>query len=476
MRFSEAFNITKSSDETWYDAFLVEDTMFFVDPFLIYQKDDELWRDAHDVLTRHFNVAIELVAKSNLDEKSLAWKKAKRMLTFPEPDEVCLGYSLGSAEGGGSGPKGADSMLANIKTAISHGLENVANFEELTLFGENIGADRISDITINILKSKFITYTQAVCSRHNIPVENFRIRNPTFDTTYNRWVDGNVQLPRNPARQAPLILVPESFLRDLPKPFLDYRDFWAYAWDNFNENLRDDFNFDLSDSIDMTEIIRLARERPEIVQDFVEDKIKNPEPKYDMKKDDELLDSWWEKGEDIATGYDVTPPHDSNAFGDFIEKLVSEYKHNIEEEGGWELLRNDNKTPRRERAAQALFRSSLKHYCVANNIDLTGEANAGRGPVDFKFSKGWNDRVLVEIKRANNTKFWSGLTLQLPQYMESEQLNIGIFVVVMQSDTDYKNRREESIKELLNEVQQRTKKDIRVVVIDSRIKISASNL
>lgn len=476
MRFSEAYNITKTESDEWYDCFLMEDTLFFVDPFLIYQSDDDLWRDAHDTLTKFFNDAITLVVQSRMNESSLAWCKAKRMLTFPEPDEVCLGYSEGSAEGGGSGPKGAEMMLSNIKSAIGNGLEEVSHFEELTLFGENIGADRISDITINILKASFILYTQAVCNTKNIALKEFRIRNARFDSINKRWIDERVMLPLNPIREGPVILVPEAFLRDLPKPFLDYRDFWTFAWENFNENLRDDFNFDLSQNVDLSEIIRAARENPDIVESFVEEKIRHPEPSYNMEQDNELLDKWWERGEEIAGGYGVRPPNQQQNFADFIESLVNEYKHSIEQEGSWNLLRNDNGTPRKERASQSLFRSSLKHYCVANNIDLSNEPNAGRGPVDFKFSQGWKDRALIEIKRARNTKFWNGLSAQLPQYLDSEQIQTGIFVVIMESDQDYKNKRGEMISSILAEIQESTKKDIRVVIIDSRPRESASNL
>jgi len=32
-------------------------------------------------------------------------------------------------------------------------------------------------------------------------------------------------------------------------------------------------------------------------------------------------------------------------------------------------------------------------YCQANNLDLSPESDAGRGPVDFKISQGFNDKI-----------------------------------------------------------------------------------
>lgn len=476
MRFSEHYKIYRTEKDDWYDPILFEDSLFFVDPFLIYQSDNELWVDAHDQLTNHFNSAIKLTAASGFKRDSMRWRKAKRMLTFPEPSEVCLGYSEGTTSGSGAGPKDADAMMRNVETAVKNGLDEVQSFEELALFGASVGADTISDIVINILKAKFIHYTQEVCAAHKIKTYEFLVRNARFDTKNIRWLDEKVNLPINPSIAKPVILVPEAFIRDLPRPFIDQREFWAYAWDNFNDNLRDDFNFDLSSNVDMAEIIRLARERPNIVSDYIRNMVKHPKPAYDLPKDNQFLYQWWEKGNSIAAEYTTPPPQTVSDFNAFILSITNEYKNSIEQQGGWVMLNNDDGTPRKERAAQALFRSSLIHYCRANNIDITGEANAGRGPVDFKFSQGWTKRAVVEVKRANNTKFWHGLNIQTPQYMDSEEVDYGIFVVIMQRNADFRDKRETDIIQVAKEVSQRTGKTIDTLIVDARKKESASKI
>lgn len=55
-----------------------------------------------------------------------------------------------------------------------------------------------------------------------------------------------------------------------------------------------------------------------------------------------------------------------------------------------------------ESAAQLLFYGVADSYCAANNIDLSPESNAGRGPVDFKLSRGSTDKVIVEVKLTSN--------------------------------------------------------------------------
>ena len=90
------------------------------------------------------------------------------------------------------------------------------------------------------------------------------------------------------------------------------------------------------------------------------------------------------------------------------------------------------------KAAQLLFLGVVKHYCRANDIDLSPEPNIGRGPVDFKVSKGFTCRALLELKLARNTRFWNGLTRQLPAYMKAEGIQCGYFVVIVFTEADVK--------------------------------------
>lgn len=52
-------------------------------------------------------------------------------------------------------------------------------------------------------------------------------------------------------------------------------------------------------------------------------------------------------------------------------------------------------------------------YFQTNNIDVLPEANIGRGSIDFKLSRGVNERILIEVKLASNPKLRQGLNLQL---------------------------------------------------------------
>jgi hypothetical protein len=155
--------------------------------------------------------------------------------------------------------------------------------------------------------------------------------------------------------------------------------------------------------------------------------------------------------------------------------MVREFKHFVEENQGYRLLWNDNGTSRSERAAQLLFLGIIKHYCQANDIDISAEANVGRGPVDFKASKGYRLRVLLEVKLARNTKFWRGLNKQLPTYLRAERVKQGYFVVIVYTEADSKRIRK--IKRVLADTNKSQAVVINPLIVDaSADKPSASQL
>ena len=79
-----------------------------------------------------------------------------------------------------------------------------------------------------------------------------------------------------------------------------------------------------------------------------------------------------------------------------------------------------------------LFRSIL-HTCKIYDVDLTPEANAGPGPVDFKFSAGWSRRALVELKFSKSSSVWDNLEKQTPAYLEADDIECGYFLVIQHS-------------------------------------------
>lgn len=167
--------------------------------------------------------------------------------------------------------------------------------------------------------------------------------------------------------------------------------------------------------------------------------------------------------------------NDDASFLRAVETMVEEFRHFVEQNGGYRLLWNDNGTSKSEKAAQLLFLGIVKHYCQANNIDISPEPNIGRGPVDFKVSIGFGLRSLLELKLARNGKFWNNARKQLPAYLSGERITNGFFVVITFTENDIKRIR--GIKATVTSAAKAAKCDIQTIIVDaSSDKPSASKL
>jgi hypothetical protein len=113
-----------------------------------------------------------------------------------------------------------------------------------------------------------------------------------------------------------------------------------------------------------------------------------------------------------------------------VNEILNQFQDLMENKGLWKELWDDNEKPRKEMTAQRLFFAVAYSYCKANNIDLTPEANAGNGPVDFKLSQGFDSKIVVEVKLSTNDKLVHGYEKQLEIYKRADDTDEGVFLLV----------------------------------------------
>ncbi len=475
MLFSEYYNIPYVGDEEWFNPILTQDTLLFIDPFSVFKSKDELFKDSYSEMMYFFQQAFELIAHAGGNKSNLSYKKAESMLVFPEVNAVCLGYSKTRC-GSGTGPQWAKTLTKNIDSIIAKGITHISHFEELGILCEGIGPDRLSDMTANLLKSRLITYTQRICHLHEIPMVKKKLQNVFFDYEFKHWCDGEYLLPINPCKkETPIILVPKDFLNVLPEinrdDFVDTID--------LAERLRNDFNYEVDKNLDKEKITEIAIEHYDLVKEYIDAVEKREANTFGELMKKTLRYMWYELSKNIATNNKFTFGDilSDNEFFEKIEQFAQYYKEFIELRSGYKLLWNETKTsPRSEEDVQLLFKGVLDEHCRANNIDFTREVNQGMGPVDFRFSCGYSNRVLLEAKLAKNSKFWNGLKKQLPQYLKIDSCKNGIFLVIVYTDKDIK--RINNIQDIAKETAAYYGVRIKVVIVDARIdnKESASKM
>lgn len=467
MLFSQEFDITRTRADDWFDPILESDTELFVDPFLIFKDTASRWSGAHDELVAHFDRIFMLLAKSGLRSNSPYWHQGVNLLRFPEPRPFCLGYTARGTRGAGGGEGLAKIIASAMRAAIERGMTHLDHFEVLGIFNERIGPDRISDLTCTILKQHFIDYTRRVATRHSLTTKRFEIANAGADTN-GQWNVVHADLPVNPFTAGPIILTPRKFLRRLPT--LNAEDWWQFY------GVKAGLNVQVMEGADKQEIVRQANFHRTDVWQFVEQKSKSAADPYDVEKDDDLVWKWEPLTHEWVERHPVTLKAKTAAeFFGVIDTVIGQFQQYVENEGGWRLLWNDDKTPRSEEASQNLFRGIAKHYCNANDFAIDREVNLGRGPVDFKFSRGSSLKADLEVKLLHNGRFWHGLATQLPIYMKADETTDGWLLAIQTRSGGVSRDRARKLPAEVKAVAKAQGLNLRYGLVDARRKESASN-
>jgi hypothetical protein len=234
--------------------------------------------------------------------------------------------------------------------------------------------------------------------------------------------------------------------------------------------------------VDKGRIIQDAQSDPLSVRRWLADREQTADATpYDLTRDRLGRYQWQSLTRQYAQDHPLTiaPVHTQQEFEQVVGAIINQYRHYVEEERGWRLLW-ENPGPGKENAkesAHLVLRGLATAYCVANDISLDREVEVGRGPVDFKFSRGYSLKAHLEIKKLHNGKFWHGPNTQLPTYLRADQTQLGWFVALMYRDParTMKDRLVE-VPALLQKLGSERGVTLRFLLIDARPKLSASKL
>lgn len=478
-RFTEHFGLTQTSQDDWFDPTLNADTPLYVDPFLVFEDGDPSWADAHQDMVEFFALAAEYLRRAQGNHSSIHWNKATRMLLFPEPKEFALGLAMGHPEGSGTGPELAQLMAEALDLINTVDVQGVDHAEIFSLFCPGLGIDRISDIFCNVTKHRFIRYTQEVAKRHDLELTAVRVPHARWSRRDGRWIDEQAMLPASPIFRGGVLLSPKRFLKDIPRVTPD--KFWHWAEVNEADTLRFDLNYDLGASMTKKERVeaarKLANSAPAAAAAYINSISARRDP-YDVDSDPDLRVGWHEVGTRAAEGLPPLNEPAQDGFAEWVRRLMLEFKHQVEETDLWRALWNDDyKQHRSEKIVQAIASAMFIQHCKASDVDLGREADIGRGPVDFKFSAGWQKRALTEVKLIRSKKFTAGAEKQLPQYMKSERISCGFYLCVGFTDKDFDEERLDRVRAAVAALATEGGIQIDPIFVDARPgKLSASKL
>jgi hypothetical protein len=202
MRLSDLFKFDPLKAD-FIDIDLGDDLPMFVDPMLFWRSPHPEHHAVHATLVKFFEIAIAKIKGGHTDY-------AKSMCIFPEPENL-IGFSHTGHAGHGMSAKLGQKIFNEIVASPdiqTHGLKFLNEFQLLI---EGIGADLVSDMTVNISKRYFIDYTNRQCEFWKIPV--FHCMTKVFYYDEFVWDDAQVTLPLHPVTGAQFILTPKSVCR-----------------------------------------------------------------------------------------------------------------------------------------------------------------------------------------------------------------------------------------------------------------------
>lgn len=434
VRFSTAFNVS-SKDLVKLgaiDPFLNVDTGLFIDPILL-EKSRQPWlKAAHNRYLSHFSSVIRLLLSSKAVDDA-PWRAATRLLTFHELPATCLGYGAASTHGSGFGKKLSQRVLQTAKEIVDTGVTDPELFAFLSLFEEDIGPDRISDMVTNVIVPDLAKFTKIICVKLGVPVRAFEIGN----TTYN--------LPENPKQPGkPVILMPRAILRVLPV---------ASSWDDistvvsYNQALRRRVNDQIArlwgnlarrpkKDVRKSDIRELILRDPNSFKFLLSAARSITDTPYDVATDPNVLFRWYDEARRVANGSPLPLERLSESddrlewLTSIVQKIIDRFQDLIEKKGLNTILYDSTGRPQNEKIAQKIFFAVADSYCEANQIDVSPEADTGIGSVDFKFSTGYTERVLVEIKLSRNPNILDGYTKQLEAYKASQLTDSAFYIIL----------------------------------------------
>lgn len=435
--FSDAFGIKKSVVDEFgaFDISIINDLPLFIDPFLLFHSEKKEYQQLHESIIEYLVFLRDRATDSHVNEGML-----RNWYCFPEVKQNWFGFSMVGNGGSGLGMDFAKNLHNNLGVIFADfGEEKItesSHLEKVCLVSSGVGRDNISDFVTNLIQGFLCTYTEMFAKEYLSPEQTKRV-----------WIERavfNFQTQSWQRRQYVLPWLEDDFVILTPKDMLTRDDTWINSGDllarftdipraipdgHLRASVSNYFELQLksrkkrhkqpSQKERSEAAAATIREYPELIDYYIRLKEDSGDQANDLSAEKVLETEvfYSQRLREILQPllsctdfYRVKP-------GTYEEAHIrlAYLKHVIEDMGGWRIFYNNEGNPvEREKDVQILYRL----VWFGTPSDAGTEANDGRGPVDFKISRG-RDKTLVEMKLAKNNKLEMNLKKQTDIYKTS---------------------------------------------------------
>jgi len=478
--FSDVFGVAPGILEAYgaFNVALVNDLPLFVDPFLLYDSPKQTYKELHEGIITYLCFLRDRAISNELTPGEIS-----QWLLFKEIKQNWLGFSKTGNKGTGLGPDFARALSRNLTTVFKNfGNETVSHgshLEKLGLLSGGVGRDHLSDFTTNLIKAYLLDYTQTFALTHIRPEQRARCRieRVRFDYKTQRWQSDYFELPV--ANGDYVILTPKEILtRDEAwinqTDLLDrFHDICISVSDGalrsqINEHFYKQINKQTKENEKRAAAMRTIEQFHELLDYYIRWKEEHGSEAH-RSADAKVKETHLQFVENVRTLVNQflagTEFYSSDCSYEQSMKRVMYLKHVIEDQGGHRLFYINGQPVQREVDLHVMFR--LTWFADSADLDVNSEVNNGRGPVDFKISKGKKNSNLVEFKLAKNTSLEKNLEHQVQIYENASDAKKSIKVIMYFSDSELQR-----VMDILKRLKLMECKDI--VLIDASPKVSAS--
>ncbi len=471
--FTDFFDVPPDvlADYGAFNVACIVDLPLFIDPFLLFTSSKPEYQALHNEIIRYLSFLRDKSVEGSIGEGLL-----KAWYCFPEVKQNRLGFCLTGNSGRGLGMGFAQALNENLHHLFrDFGKEKVtkgSHLEKLVLIRERVGRDNISDFTTNLIKGYLLEYTQRFAKTHIDPLKLKRVNVPKakFNYEFGVWEGAIFELP----------WLVDDYVLLTPEEILTKDDTWINK-----EDLRRDFptireaipNGALRAQID--QYFRSVLPRRATVKEEREAIEKT------LRRFHELIDYYIrdkeERGDEAISWSAQKVREVDNRFVQnisYLVRLISKHcpfystpsttleetrrkieflKQVIENQDGYRIFYVNGKPVEREADLQILF----KLVWDGSPSSVDSEVNNGRGPVDFKVSRGANDKTLVEFKLASNAQLERNIENQVAIYEKANGTTQSYKVILF-----FTARDEAKVRRILQRL--KVPQDAGIILIDAR--------
>jgi hypothetical protein len=458
-----------------FDISLVSDLPLFIDPFLLFNSSKPEYQSLHQSIIKY---VVFLRDKSAVG--AIADGLLKNWYFFKEVKQNWLGFTVLGNQGSALGPEFAKSLNANLGKLFADDKElptEGRHLEKVSLIREGVGRDGISDFTTNLIKDYLLAYTQRFALEH-LPEgdrREFRVPRAQFNYETESWLEGTYVLP---VFQGDFVLLTPTDMLTRDETWISRREmiasFWAIPEAISDQELRSQVDNYFRNQLARvpagktpTQKERAAAaqatidEFPELLEYYIA--LKEIDQANATSVSSERVDQTRRifvtrlraLVEDMAAKSLISdaPPA---SFAEALQRVWA-FKQYVENQDGYKLINPDGSRPSNEKDVQLFFGLAL----IGTSFDTNRESNNGRGPVDFKLSRGAYDKSLIEFKLGSNSQLKRNLQKQVEVYEAANQTAHSVKVIVVYTESD-QNR----VRAILRELKLEGREN--VVVIDAR--------